>query len=133
MSSAHGAIGLDDAMLEKTLTYMRTLPAGGTASLQRDMMAGKRSELHAQIGSMVTYAEAKGVPTPATAFALAALLPQEHTAEAAARAHAKPTAAALGAEGPCAWSMSWAHLLLVAASAAAVGAAGGALLAKRKL
>ena len=81
--------GLDDAKLEKMLAYLHTLPGSGTASLQRDLMQGKVSELHAQIGAMVTAAEAKGVSAPAVNFIFAALLPQERAAEERAAGGAK--------------------------------------------
>ena len=63
-----------------------------TASLARDVLAGRPSELEAQVGAMVRYAEGKGVAAPAFAALYAALLPQER---AAAR-----TAAAAGARAP---------------------------------
>ena len=52
-----------------------------TASLARDVLAGKPSELDAQIGAMVRHAEGSGVDAPAYSLAYAALLPQELAAE----------------------------------------------------
>ena len=56
------------------------LPAGGTASMQRDIMEGRPSELEAQTGSVVRMGKAAGVPTPVNQFLYAALLPQEKKA-----------------------------------------------------
>jgi len=52
-----------------------------TASLARDVLAGKPSELDAQIGAMVRHAEGVGVDAPTYSLAYAALLPQELAAE----------------------------------------------------
>ncbi len=52
-----------------------------TASLARDVLAGKPSELDAQIGAMVRHAEGAGVDAPTFSLAYAALLPQELAAE----------------------------------------------------
>ena len=81
VGTAHGATGLSEAKATKLVGYLRTLPGRGTASMQRDMMEGKISELHAQLGAMVESAQAKGVSTPAISLLYAALLPQERAAE----------------------------------------------------
>ena len=47
-----------------------------TASLARDVLAGKPSELDAQIGAMVRHAEGAGVDAPTYSLAYAALLPE---------------------------------------------------------
>ena len=57
-----------------------------TASLARDVLAGKPSELDAQLGSMVRHAERATVDAPAFSLAYAALLPQEMAAERRLRA-----------------------------------------------
>ncbi len=48
-----------------------------TASMQRDIMEGRPSELEAQTGAVVRLGRKAGVPTPVNDFLYAALLPQE--------------------------------------------------------
>jgi len=43
---------------------LKRLPAGSSASLSRDIIAGKPSELHDQLGALLRLAAAKAVPTP---------------------------------------------------------------------
>jgi len=70
----------------RTLAFVDGLPEGATASMQRDVMAGRPSELEAQNGAVVRLGEAAGVPTPVNRFVYAALLPQERRAREAAPA-----------------------------------------------
>jgi len=56
------------------------VPFGTTASMQRDIMEGRPSELDAQIGVIVRLGESLGVPTPVNKFILACLMPQERRA-----------------------------------------------------
>ena len=49
----------------------------GTSSLQRDMVAGRRSELDSWVGAVVRLGKEAGVPTPAHELVYAALLPRE--------------------------------------------------------
>ena len=87
VATAHGAVGLDEDHLEKKIAFMLGQPPDGTTSLHRDIVGGRVSELHAQLGEMVARAEVKGVDAPALSFCYAALLPQEQAARAkAARA-----------------------------------------------
>mmetsp|Transcript_27577 Transcript_27577/g.88498 ORF Transcript_27577/g.88498 Transcript_27577/m.88498 type:complete len:116 (+) Transcript_27577:985-1332(+) len=86
-----GVGGLDEYAAAQA-SRAESLPKASTASLARDVLAGRPSELEAQVGAMVRYAEGKGVAAPAFAALYAALLPQER---AAAR-----TAAAVGARAP---------------------------------
>jgi 2-dehydropantoate 2-reductase len=58
------------------------MPAGGTTSMQRDLVAGRPSELEAQVGTIVRRAARAGVPVPAHETLYAALLPQERRARA---------------------------------------------------
>jgi 2-dehydropantoate 2-reductase len=51
--------------------------------MQRDLADGKPSEVEAIIGAVARYGRAAGVPTPATDFVYASLLPQEKRARAA--------------------------------------------------
>jgi 2-dehydropantoate 2-reductase len=68
------------------LAIIDRLPPDATASMQRDIQAGRPSELMDQNGAVVRKAgeAAVPVPVPVHAFLLAALLPQERTARRAA-------------------------------------------------
>jgi 2-dehydropantoate 2-reductase len=81
LASARG-ISLGDDAVEKTLERYDAMAAGATASLQRDVMEGKPSELDAQLGAIVRLAHRAGVPVPVTEFIYHALLPQERQARA---------------------------------------------------
>jgi 2-dehydropantoate 2-reductase len=64
----------------RTLALLdRTTPTG-TSSLQRDIAAGKRSELDAWTGAVVRLGAKLKVPTPTHSFLYAALLPLEQRA-----------------------------------------------------
>lgn len=60
-----------------TLSFIDTLPPGTTASLQRDIMEGKPSELESQNGVIVRLGRQLGIPTPNHEFIYHSLLPQE--------------------------------------------------------
>ncbi|GAP13058.1 ketopantoate reductase [Longilinea arvoryzae] len=64
-------------VLEKSLAFFKGQPYLGTSSLQRDVMAGKRSELDSLIGTVVRLAHEKNVPAPVNETIYAALLPTE--------------------------------------------------------
>jgi 2-dehydropantoate 2-reductase len=66
--------------LERTLALLDATTPTGTSSLQRDVGAGKPSELDAWTGAVVRLGAAAGVPTPLHAFIYAALLPLERRA-----------------------------------------------------
>jgi len=76
-------IGLPPDVVPRTLAFVDTLPATGTASMQRDIADGKPSELEAIIGAAVRFGEQAGVPTPALRYVYASLLPQENRARGA--------------------------------------------------
>jgi 2-dehydropantoate 2-reductase len=79
VAAAQG-VRLPPGTLERTLAMLdRTTPAG-TSSLQRDIAAGKPSELDAWTGAVVRLGAAAGVPTPLHTFIYAALLPLERRA-----------------------------------------------------
>ena len=59
------------------------LPPEGTASLQRDLAAGKPSELDTWTGAVVRLAAASGRDAPVNAFIYESLLPREQAARAA--------------------------------------------------
>lgn len=64
----------------RTLAWFDRLAPDSTASMQRDLLAGRPSELLDQVGSVVRMAAETGVDAPAHRFALAALLPREKAA-----------------------------------------------------
>ena len=70
----------DPGFLDQRMAQQHSLPKDATASMQRDMLAGRVSELHEQLGAMVRLAEEKGVSVPTTETVYAALLPQETAA-----------------------------------------------------
>ena len=57
-----------------------SVPADSQASMQRDVLAGRPSELEAQNGAVVRLGAAAGVPTPTHSFLYHSLLPQERAA-----------------------------------------------------
>jgi len=61
-------------------TFYDAMPADATASMQRDIMAGKPSELEAWNGAIVRYGLETGVDTPVQTFTYHALLPMERRA-----------------------------------------------------
>jgi len=70
-------------IVQKTMAFVETLPASGTASMQRDIAGGKPSELEAIIGFGVRYGKQAGLETPALNYIYASLLPQEQRARSA--------------------------------------------------
>ena len=73
-------IALPADTVERTLAFIDGLPADGTASMQRDIMQGRRSELEAQVGAVVRLGERLGVEVPVHRMIYAALLPLERRA-----------------------------------------------------
>jgi len=63
--------------VERALAFYDGLAADVTASMQRDLMDGRPSELEAQTGAVVRRGETLGVPTPVNGFLYAALKPRE--------------------------------------------------------
>jgi len=79
VAQMHG-VSLPRDALERTLALLdRTTPTG-TSSLQRDIAAGKPSELDAWTGAVVRLGAKHGAPTPLHSFLYAALLPLERRA-----------------------------------------------------
>ena len=60
--------------------YYDGLPEGATASMQRDVMAGRPSELDAWNGAVVRFGAEAGLETPVHRFTYHALLPMERRA-----------------------------------------------------
>jgi len=79
VSRARG-VRLPEGIVERSLAFLDAQPAAGTSSLQRDIAAGRSSELEAWNGSVVRLGAETGVPTPVNGFIHASLLPQERRA-----------------------------------------------------
>ena len=79
VARAHG-VALPDDVVEETLAFTDTVPAEGTASMQRDIIAGRPSELEAQSGAVVRLGREKGVATPVHEFVYRTLVPLERRA-----------------------------------------------------
>jgi 2-dehydropantoate 2-reductase len=75
-------IDLGDDPAAKTWERYDALAATSTASMQRDIMEGKPSELDAQLGAVVRLAAAQDILVPVTTMIYEALLPQERIARA---------------------------------------------------
>jgi len=73
-------VALPVDIVERTLAILDGVNPSGTSSLQRDIAAGKRSELDEWTGAVVRLGARAGVPTPLHDFLYAALLPQERRA-----------------------------------------------------
>lgn len=61
-------IRLAEDVVPQTLAWIDQLPADGTTSLQRDLIAGRPSELDAWTGAVVRLGAESGVPTPVNTF-----------------------------------------------------------------
>ena len=71
---------LPDSYNTELWGFYDALPADATASMQRDVMAGKPSELDAWNGAIVRFGVETGVDTPVHTFTYHALLPMERRA-----------------------------------------------------
>lgn len=70
-------VDLAEGVVEKTMTFIDNLPQDATASMQRDIMEGRPSELNSQNGAVLRLGVEKGVLTPIHAFLYSSLLPRE--------------------------------------------------------
>ena len=73
-------VALPKDIMESTVAFYDSTDPANTASMQRDVAAGKPSELESQTGGIVRLGKEAGVPTPAAEFIYAALLPGERIA-----------------------------------------------------
>lgn len=73
-------IALDADIVAKTMAFCDAMTPQQTASMQRDVMDGKPSELESMIGVLVRFSAESGAPAPTFRFFYAALLPQERRA-----------------------------------------------------
>lgn len=76
IAAARG-IALDENSVELTMQRIDGMPADATASMQRDIIEGKPSELDAQLGAVVRLGRESGVATPATEIVYGSLLPAQ--------------------------------------------------------
>ncbi len=79
VARGHG-VGVAADAVARTMAFFDSLPGDGTASMQRDIMAGRPSELESQNGAVVRLGREAGVATPVHDFLYASLLPQERLA-----------------------------------------------------
>jgi len=70
-------IALSEESLRKAIAFIDNLQPAATASMQRDIMEGRPSELESQNGAVVRLGRETGVPTPVHAFIYRSLLPSE--------------------------------------------------------
>jgi len=73
-------IGLRKDAVARTMSYVDGLPADGTASMQRDILEGRPSELDYQTGAVVRLGRESGVPVPVNDFIYRSLVPGERRA-----------------------------------------------------
>jgi len=70
-------VALPEEAVSQTMALVDNLPPDGTASMQRDIMEGRPSELESQNGAVVRLGREGGVDTPLHAFIYHSLLPLE--------------------------------------------------------
>lgn len=70
-------IDLPEGIVPDSMSFVDSLPAEGTASLQRDIADGRPSELEAWTGAVVRLGHDAGVPTPTHEFIYSSLRPAE--------------------------------------------------------
>jgi 2-dehydropantoate 2-reductase len=71
---------LPDNVIRETMAFIDNLGPSVTASMQRDIMNGRPSELEGQNGAVVRMGLESGVLTPVNTFLYSSLLPQEKKA-----------------------------------------------------
>ena len=70
-------VALPNDAVERTMEFVDALPEGATSSMQRDIQAGRPSELESLNGTVVRLARAAGVPAPVNEEIYRNLLPSE--------------------------------------------------------
>jgi 2-dehydropantoate 2-reductase len=70
-------VDLPKKVVEETMEFIDALPKEGTASMQRDIIEGRPSELNEQNGAVVRLGNVMGVQTPVNTFIYYSLLPLE--------------------------------------------------------
>jgi 2-dehydropantoate 2-reductase len=71
------AVNLPEDITAKTMAFIDAMAPGVMASMQRDIIDGRPSELASQNGAVRRLGLEAGVPTPTHSFIYGALLPQE--------------------------------------------------------
>jgi 2-dehydropantoate 2-reductase len=79
VARAHGSILSDEAMA-RAFAIIEGSPEEATTSMQRDIIAGRPSELESQIGAVVRKAREANIAAPIHEMLYASLLPQERRA-----------------------------------------------------
>jgi len=75
--AAGQGVTVPDEAIHKGLARVDSLPVGATASMQRDLVEGRPSELDDQTGAVVRLGRQAGVACPLHDFLWASLLPQD--------------------------------------------------------
>ena len=70
-------VAMERESINQAMAFLDNLPYEGTASMQRDIMAGSPSELDAQNGTVVRLGKEAGVATPVNGMIYSSLLPLE--------------------------------------------------------
>jgi 2-dehydropantoate 2-reductase len=70
-------VSLEEAAADQILAVIDGMPAGTMASMQRDILEGRPSELGSQTGAVVRMGLEAGVSTPTNVMIYASLLPKE--------------------------------------------------------
>jgi 2-dehydropantoate 2-reductase len=70
-------VAMERESINQAMAILDNLPYEGTASMQRDIMAGRPSELDAQNGAVVRLGKEAGVETPVNGMIYSSLLPLE--------------------------------------------------------
>ena len=76
----HLGIPLPDDVVSSTLEFVDSLPADNIASMARDLMEGRPSELEAQLGAVVRLADEANLDLPVNRALYELLLPLEQSA-----------------------------------------------------
>jgi len=71
------SVAFPAGIVEKSLAFVDKLPPEGTSSLQRDLAAGRPSELEAWVGAVARLGRESGVATPVNDLFYRCLLPLE--------------------------------------------------------
>jgi len=82
MEEIHGLaharnVPMEREAIRRAMAFLDALPDEATASMQRDILAGRRSELDAQNGAVVRLGKEAAVATPVNGMIYSSLLPQE--------------------------------------------------------
>jgi 2-dehydropantoate 2-reductase len=83
-------IGLDDRIVENTMSLIDSFPPESTSSLTRDVWEGKPSEIEYQNGTVVRLAEKFDIPVPVNRFIYNCILPLELAARGKANTTIRP-------------------------------------------